>query len=302
MKYTLSVISIALLMLASGALAACCGENCNGQGVDTDVPGCPGCPPGDTWVGNLIEQNNYQQAKISLLGEVYEKGANWGVVAGDDNYLNQDNVQRGASNWFLAASNATNVALILGNGNDVIQLNDPAPSEPDFEIDIPFLFDELLKTKQLNEIIVLGDENNVLQQNWEKSKVRTISATIAMDQWNFGMILGDGNILDQNNSVKAYTNTLSIGGIDQTQANAAYLYGFNNSAAQRNNNYAELNQFTVGSIDQTAKNLAFAVSSCCATDFVPICENQTVTPECPGFPVVPEVPAWNGTLPFPMDP
>ena len=42
-----------------------------------------------------------------------------------------------------------------------------------------------------------------------------------------------------------------------------------------------------GDINQTSKNLAFAISSCCSPEFLPVCEGSAQNGTCPTLPVQP---------------
>ncbi len=271
---------------------------------------CASCPDG--WQRNVINQTNKQMAiagstaiipgLIYINGGVEEKAANWAVVAGDDNQLQQDNLQHGESSWLTAKGNATNSALMVGSGNEAHQEN-LAPNFIITPLQLPESLD-LLTVDQANEAIILGDGNSADQSNREKSDLTTWFGTIDLDQNNFGLILGDNNTLVQNNTDRAeFTNWL--GDMYKTQANAAYLYGFENLVDQKNKDYANINQGSISKspyIDQTAKNLAFAISSCCSPEFMPVCENSSLEGECPTAPITPPASPDYPLSEYPLDP
>jgi hypothetical protein len=290
------VISALILMmvLSTGALAE----------------DCANCP--DAWDGNSINQTNEQAAiagstplipgYIYVNGEVQEKAANWAVVAGDDNHLYQDNLQHGESAWLTAKANGTNIALIVGSGNEAHQKN-YAPNFIITPLQLPGSLD-LVTINQVNEVILMGDNNYADQSNREKSDLTTWFGSIDLDQTNFGLVLGDNNTLVQNNTDRAaFTNWL--GKINQTQANAAYLYGFENLVNQKNKDYANIGMGPLSSspyINQTAKNLAFAISSCCSPVFIPVCNNTSMEGECPQAPSTPPVAPDFPLTDYPLDP
>ncbi len=287
MKYIIAAV-VALLVLATGALAAGsggepggCDGNCDGNDTNPEFP-CPNCP--DVWQGNVIYQTNDQSSVNSQTGYTYQKAANWAVVAGDDNYLQQDNIQQAAvADAGAAYENSTNIALIVGNANEAYQLNDP-----------------MVQLNQLNEIIILGEGNYADQSNI--ANANATYGVINQDQWNFGLIFGNNSTLVQSNVANADNQGTAAAVINQTQANAAYLYGYENYVNQANVNDATVLVNCSSNIDQIAKNLAFAITSCCSPEFMPVCNNTSMEGECPTVPVTPPVAPEYPIEEYPLDP
>ncbi len=288
MKYIIAAVA-AMLLLTSGAMALVGAGGfevgaTSGGTPNPDYPNasCPNCPA--VFMGNNIVQTN-DQSSIGSDGSSSQKAANWAVVAGDNNYLFQTNVQDSlVANDGTVNQNSTNLGLLIGTGNEAHQLNDPAAS-----------------LSQMNEVIILGNYNYANQSN--NATADAGNATVYQSQNNFGLIFGNNSTLIQSNMAEAY-NYGDVGSvINQTQANAAYLYGYENMINQTNINNATVNANSTASINQTAKNLAFAISSCCSPEFTPVCENNTTFSEgCPAVPSTPPVAPEYPLADYPLDP
>jgi hypothetical protein len=288
MKYIIAALAT-MLLLSSGAMAVVgaggfpvgCGA---GGTVNPQFPNasCPNCPA--VFMGNHIDQMNDQSSTASQNGSSEQKASNWAVVAGDNNYLFQTNIQSS-----LVADNGTtnqsakNLALLVGTGNEAHQLNDPTAS-----------------LTQMNEVIILGFYNYANQSNYAAADAG--NATVYQKQNNFGLIFGNNSTLNQTNIAEAYNYGDPAAVINQTQANAAYLYGFENMISQNNYDNATVDVNCSGQINQTAKNLAFAITSCCSPEFIPVCNNTSMEGECPAVPSTPPAAPAYPLTEYPLDP
>jgi hypothetical protein len=227
---------------------------------------------------------NDQSSTASQNGSSEQKASNWAVVAGDNNYLFQTNIQPlQAADIGTTNQNSTNLGLIVGTGNGVHQLNDPTS---------PLI--------QMNEVIAIGFYNYANQSNYAAADAG--NDTVYQKKNNFVLIFGNNSSLNQTNVAEAYNYGDPGAVINQTQANAAYLYGIDNMVNQTNINNATVDMNTTGSINQTSKNLAFAITSCCSPEFIPVCENESMSQPCPAVPSTPpEAPAYPLTE-YPLDP
>lgn len=214
--------------------------------------------------------------------------------------MRQDNIQDYSANLGKIDEKANNIALAIGLGNDVQQLNDPGSIwvTPPSEINL----------NQLNEVLCLGKGNDATQTNWAYPTISSASCSIAQDQTNFGVILGDENNLVQYNQADGLNS--GDGALKQTEANSAYVYGIKNRVNQENLLDADaLSHYRCGVINQDAKNLAFAISSSPNIEYIPGCESISLQPgsscssqtlDCPGLPQLPSPPALE--IEFPLDP
>jgi hypothetical protein len=243
---------------------------------------CLGCQ--ETWKGNTISQSNYQTATGGLRALIYEREANWGVTAGDGNGLYQNNSQSGSMNGSIATSYEVNFGLLVGSGNEVHQLNDPLKADK-FFINANLQRKDAMAIEETNQAIVLGDQNYANQRNRETTKVSNLKGPDAVSENNFALILGDENKVKQLNRAKATNN--GKGPIEITEANAAYAYGYKNLIDQTNVDDSKVVAQCTGDINQTSKNLAFAISSCCSPEFLPVCEGSAQNGTCPTLPVQP---------------
>jgi hypothetical protein len=288
MKYIIAAL-VAMLLLTSGAMALVGAGGfevgaTSGGTPNPDYPNasCPNCPA--VFMGNNIVQVNNQSSTASQDGYSSQKSVNWAVVAGDNNYLFQTNIQSSlvADNGSVN-ENSTNLGLIVGTGNEAHQLNDPTSD-----------------LTQMNEVIVIGNYNYANQSNYAAADAG--NATVYQSQHNFGLIFGNNSTLLQTNIAEAYNYGDPGAVINQTQANAAYLYGYENMVNQTNIHNATVDMNTTGSINQTAKNLAFAITSCCSPEFIPVCNNTSMEGECPAVPSTPPAAPAYPLSEYPLDP
>jgi hypothetical protein len=242
--------------------------------------------------GNQIHLRNYLGAGATDFGRVDQHAGNMIIVCGDGNYIDQMN-SRGfsVSGQPFSGYKASNAALVIGQSNDLWQVNDPV--------------DMQLSLRQINELMVIGKENDAYQSNSALGASEHGNVTVDVDQANFGIIFGEANSLVQANNaspIAYYSGTIS-----QNESNAAYVYGINNGIAMENNLYASA--FEGGMVNQTAKNLAFAITSGDEIVYVPPSsmvvlmpwENSSLQmPSFPDLPNLPSPPAW--TSGYPMDP
>lgn len=264
MKYVLSALAVALLVLVSGALSECTGG----------------------FYGNRINQINDQTA-VSPAPEsptmgFNQKAANWAVVCGDANKLNQTNIQD-YPRRVDPVQKSTNFALILGYANAFDQLNENYG----------------INATQSNMVIILGQSNTGNQSNYAASMSPGKGDVIQIED-NFGLIIGQLNQLHQNNTAIAFNGGTQP--IIQIKSNVASPIGISNSITQFNHNKAYITNDTTSNLIQIDKNLAFAISSCCSPEFILACNNTSMEGECPDVPTTPPVAPEFPLEEYPLDP
>jgi hypothetical protein len=107
---------------------------------------------GDGFEGNQIHLRNDLNVGVSGYAKIDQNAGNTAIVCGYENRVEQLN-SKGIETSEPSSSvyHASNAALVVGQRNGVEQINDPFATQ--------------LNLNQINELMVMGKENNAFQAN-----------------------------------------------------------------------------------------------------------------------------------------
>ena len=199
--------------------------------------------------GNHLSQSNSQNA-FSPGVFVSQDATNMGIIVGDGNTLNQKNEQDADASGTMSAifQDASNFGIQVGNGNKLFQTNKA-------DADIRNLFwgsatamlsQVLIEQTQANLGIQVGDHNNLFQRNDADAEVENVAIANAFDS------------LDSQSELSTATATaiatLRNVKISQNQENFAVQVGDRNNLLQNNDADAEVENVAVANAGAFASN------------------------------------------------
>lgn len=238
-----------------------------------------------------IVQSNNLDSLVDSTGGMNLKSVNWAVIVGNANSIAQSHIQKYFNQETVTIEdNSTSALVVIGSNNIVNQTSNP----------------NSLGTKQINELLLIGNNSNAIQSNFAFNS--TINGTTYQEQKNFAVMFGNNTGLNQTNVAYAWNN--GTGNINQIESNTAYVYG-DSIVNQFNSQYANATKNSTAYINQTSKNLAFAISDNITSTYIPI-EDTVITmkpsmsnismqaPSLPGIPELPSPPSY--AFQFPADP
>lgn len=203
-----------------------------------------------TIIGNTVIQSNTESALASGTGMAVQNQTNFAIVMGDGNSLMQSNDDFANVFHGTIKQRDANAAFIMGFNNTVIQANTKMAADI-FNVSVP----STIAQTELNQVLVVGDSNGVIQTNMESAQDGG-----PVKQWdvNFAAIVGLGNGVSQNNTDDVVHDGIAL--INQSDKNIAYVYGIGNGVTQSNYASATASLNSTAAINQTKCNMAFVIS------------------------------------------
>jgi hypothetical protein len=155
------------------------------------------------------------------------------------NWASQSNTQTAIGNGLDSTidQDASNAGLIIGDDNIVCQSNDQFA-------DMEGIWATIVQDSA-NLILILGDRNTAMQDNWAGAwNWGSLISDIYQTQDSLGVIVGNENLLDQDNSADA-TISEGLGIITQDQTNNGLQLGYLNELDQSNDADAWLDSWWI---------------------------------------------------------
>jgi hypothetical protein len=215
--------------------------------VVSAICGWPGFPPCDTFSDGACDYNTLTQKNIAE------------AVSGQAFFCNGCSGHVGSSILSLE-QNQMDLAVILGNGNNVYQSNkaDAKGSEQ-----IQFQDNIAMIAGYSNDIT---HTNDALANGWSSGDGEKAGIYENQIQKNLMLVIGANNNARQSNTAKAYSDSLIFPAfpVIQTQKNFGLLLGKNNRLSQSNDAKATMLKLidVDPAIKQLLNNIALALNNC----------------------------------------